>query len=80
MSFSNWNLAVHLMKGEMELQKIASALNFALYLLSFFVEIKKVCSSNSFCNAQFHLFNKCGVGYGIHINQQIRSFLVGAKI
>ena len=54
--------------------------NIAVYLLSFFVTIKKVCSSSSGCNAQFHLFNKCGVGPGIHINQQIRSFLVGAKI
>ena len=64
----------------MEIQKIASVLNIAVYLISFFVEIKKVCSSSSGCNAQFHLFNKCGVGPGIHINQQIRSILVEAKI
>ena len=61
------------------IHKIASALNIAVYLLYFFVEIKKVCSSSSGCNAQFHLIYKCGVGPGIHINQQIRSFLVGPK-
>ena len=48
-------------------------------LLSFFRGNQKVCSSSSGCNAQFHLFSKCGVGPGIHINQQIRSFLVGPK-
>ena len=54
--------------------------DIAVYLLSFFVEIKKVCSSSSRCKSQFHLFNKCEVGPGIHINQQFRSFLVEAKI
>ena len=43
----------------------ACALNIAVYLLCFFVEIKTVCSSSSGCNVQFHLFNKCGVGPGI---------------
>ena len=42
-------------------------IEFAMYLLSFFMEIKKVCSSSSGCNARFHLFNKCGVGPDTHI-------------
>ena len=44
-------------------------IEFVIYLLSFFVEIKKVCSSSSGCNAQLHLFNKCGVGPDTRIYQ-----------
>ena len=44
-------------------------IEFAMYLLSFFGEMKKVCSSSSDCNAQFHLFNKYGEEPDIHIYQ-----------
>ena len=49
---------MHLINGDTE---DSMCIEFAMYLLSFFVEIKKVCSSSSGCNAQFHLFNKCRV-------------------
>ena len=49
-----------------------------MYLLSFFfVEIKKVRSSSSGCNAQFYLFNKCGIGPDTHIYQYLRLLFSG---
>ena len=47
----------------------STCIEFAMYLLSNFMEIKKVCSSSSGCNAQFYLFNKSRVEPDTHIYQ-----------
>ena len=44
------------------------------------MEIKKVFSWSSGCNAQSHLFNKCGVGLDTHIYHLFKSILVESKI
>ena len=40
----------------------SKCIELTMYLLSFLVEIKKVCSSSSCCNAHIRLFNSDGVG------------------
>ena len=63
----------------MVIQKIACALNFPCTCFFFFVEIKKVCSSSSGCSAQFHLFNKRGIGPDKHIFPVTQVVFSGAQ-
>ena len=47
----------------------SKCIEFTMYLLSFFVKIKKECSSSSGCNAQLRLFNNDAVGPNTHIHE-----------
>ena len=58
----------------------SKCIKFTIYLLSFVVEIKKVCSSSSSCNVQFRLFINYGVEPYTHIYEKVRSFSVEPKI
>ena len=56
---------------------IAMYLSFFSLFFSWKVE---VCSSSSGENAQFHFFNKCGLGPDKHVYQQLMLFIVESKI
>ena len=59
----------------------SKCIEFTMYLLSFFVEIKKrVLIKFAVCKAQFRLFNNDAVWPNTHIYEQFRLFSSEAKI